>query len=107
MKPNQRILKSFAIVLLLVFSQKVGAGLYLHNWLHLKNCKRASHTTGTTVVGYTCTCVDDFSVPFAEVPDKVSQVISSIEIEFSSSHRFLIPLSSPRFFSLRGPPRCS
>jgi hypothetical protein len=104
MRPNQRILKSFAIVLLLVFSQKIAGGLYLHNWLHQKNCKQSTHSTGTNVVGYTCTCVEDFSIPFAEAPACFNQPVPSIEVEFIGFHKFLVPYSSSFFYSLRGPP---
>jgi len=103
MKPNRLILKSFAIILLLVFSQKIGAGLYLHNWLHTTNCKQSS-PIGSNVVGYACNCVDDFSMPFAESLEPATQTIPSTEVEFISFHKFLIPLSATFFYSLRGPP---
>ena len=104
MRSNQLKLKGLAIILLLVFSQKMGAGLYLHNWLHLKNCRQSSQSGSTNVISYTCTCVDDFSMPFAENTEKVSQIVSSIKFDFISSYKFLIPLSSTFFYSLRAPP---
>jgi hypothetical protein len=104
MKSNQLKLKGLAIILLLTFSQKMGAGLYLHNWLHLKNCKQSSQSGGTNVINYNCTCVDDFSMPFAESLEPVTQTISSAEIEFISFHKFLAPFSPTFFNSLRGPP---
>jgi hypothetical protein len=104
MKRKQHIVKSFAIILLLVFSQKIGIGLYLHNWLHVSNYKQSSQSHGTNVAGYGCTCVDDFSMPFTENLEPVGQTIYPIEVEFVSSHKFLIPLSATLFYSLRGPP---
>jgi hypothetical protein len=103
MKPNQHILKSFAIILLLVFSQKIGLGLYLHNWLHTNNCQQ-SLPIGNNVSGYTCSCVDDFSMPFAGNLEPVTQTISTERVEFIACHKFLIPFSSTFFHSLRGPP---
>jgi|SRR5438552_18406380 len=104
MKPNRLIQKIFAIILLFVFSQKAVVGLYLHNWLHVTNCKQSSQSTGPRVVGTSCNCVDDFSIPFAENPEKVSEIISSLEIELSAPNKFFIPLTSPLFYCLRGPP---
>jgi len=106
MKPNQRILKSFAIILLLVFSQKVGAGLYLHNWLHAINFEQSS-PIGSNVVKYSCNCVDDFSMPFAETLDCFDQPITSAEGEFIGFRKFLVPFSPTFFYSLRGPPAFS
>jgi hypothetical protein len=89
---------------LLVFSQKIGGGLYLHNWLHTNTCKQSTQTTGVSVSSYNCSCIDDFSMPFAEDAEKVSQPISVIKPEFSSPDKFLIPPSSTIFYSLRAPP---
>jgi hypothetical protein len=106
MKSDQRILRSFAIILLLTFGQKLGAGLYIHNWFHFKNCHQPVPSSAN-VTSYSCNCVDDFSMPFAEAPEKVSQVVCSVEVEFSPSHKSLISLPPLRFYSLRGPPVAS
>jgi hypothetical protein len=87
-----------------VFCQKVAGGLYLHNWLHANNCKETSHPTDTKVTGYNCTCIDDFSMPFAEDAAPVSEEIANEQIEFLSSYTFLIPLASASFHLQRGPP---
>jgi len=103
MRSNRPTVKSLAIILLLVFCQKVGGGLYLHNWLHANNC-RETQSTGANVSGYNCSCIDDFSMPFAGSLEPVTQRISSTEIEFISFYKFLVPFSSTYFSSLRGPP---
>jgi hypothetical protein len=103
MRSNRLRVKSLAIVLLLVFCQKVGGGLYLHNWLHANNC-RETQSTGTSVTGYNCSCIDDFSMPFAENSEATVQTISSTEAEFISFYKFSIPLSPALFNSQRGPP---
>jgi hypothetical protein len=104
MRSNRLTVKSLAIVLLLVFCQKVGGGLYLHNWLHSNTCKQSSHTTGDVISGYNCSCIDDFSMPFADDAEKPSQPGISIKTEFNPSHNSSIPFSSTFFHSLRAPP---
>ena len=104
MRSNRPTLKCFAIVLLLLFCQKVGGGLYLHNWLHANACKQISDTNGEVVSGYNCSCIDDFSMPFAESAKPLVQKISPEHIEFTSSYKFLIPFSAPSFHLQRGPP---
>jgi len=107
MRSNRLTVKSLAIVLLLVFCQKVGGGLYLHNWLHANACKQFAHTAGEVVSGYNCSCIDDFSMPFADNPEKVYQPVSSMEIEFVLSRQSFVPFSSKFFHSLRAPPFAS
>jgi len=105
MKPNRHIQKSFAIILLLLFSQKAGVELYLHNWLHTNNSKQLpQHTPGKNVVSYSCNCLDDFSMPFAENVEPLAQTIFSTEVEFVAFQKFSAPSSSIFFYSLRGPP---
>jgi len=103
MKRNQFIIKSFAIILLLVFTQKVGVGLYLHNWLHTNNCQQSS-PIGSNVTGYACSCVDDFSMPFAE---PIAEIVSSVPVlhqSFISSYIQPVLTFSRIFNSLRAPP---
>jgi hypothetical protein len=88
----------------LIFCQKVAGGLYLHNWLHANACKQMSHTPGEVVTGYNCSCIDDFSMPFAETSEAIVQTISSTEVEFVSLYKSLIPFSTSLFHLLRGPP---
>ncbi len=107
MKRN-RLKKFCAIILLLVFCQKVGGGLYLHNWLHHANvCKEISRSSGERVTGFNCSCIDDFSVPFAESAEFLTRKIYPEPAEFISSYKFLIPVSSPSLQLQRGPPFCS
>jgi hypothetical protein len=40
-------------------------------------------------------------MPFAETSEKVSEIIPSIEIEFSASHKFLVPFLFPLLLSSR------
>jgi len=104
MRSNRATVKSFAIILLLLFCQKVGGGLYLHNWLHANACKQFTHTGGKVVTGYNCSCIDDFSMPFADNPERVYQPVPSKETEFVPLGNSFVAFSSKFFHSLRAPP---
>jgi hypothetical protein len=104
MKATRLIRKCFAIALLLVFSQKIGGGLYLHNWLHAKNFQQPFQSTGAHVTGYSCNCVDEFSMPFIGAPEKLPQIIAPIQCEHFVSYKLAIPFSTHRYYLLRGPP---
>jgi hypothetical protein len=104
MKSNQNILKVFAIILLLTFSQKLGAGLYLHNWFHFKNTHQAAHSSASNVASYSCNCVDDFSMPFADPVCDIEAVTSLPEQCIVSIFIQPVPIRPGVFNSLRGPP---
>src|SRR5215470_6909163 len=104
MKSRQPILKCFAIILLLTFSQKLGAGLYLHNWFHFKNCKQPAHSPASNVTSYSCNCVDDFSMPFAETVCETESATCTPKQSFVSILIQPVPKTKAVFKSLRGPP---
>ena len=59
--------------MLLVFSQKAGAGFLLHNLFHSNVATDKNSSKGheeSKDANYSCTCVDDLLMPFteAEVP---------------------------------------
>jgi len=97
--------KSFAIIFLLLFGQKIGIELYIHNWFHTNYHKQSlPHKGDKNVVSYSCNCIDDFSTPFAE---PVSEIVSSASIPhqiFFSSHIQSHSFSPLLFNSLRAPP---
>ena len=106
MKPNRFIRKSVAIILLLLFAQKIGVELYLHDWLHTNKCHQSlPRTPVKNVVGYSCNCIDDFSMPLAA---PVAEIIISVPIVYQDFvslyvqpvHTFLHvfnPLRAPPF----------
>jgi len=60
------ILHFFAILLILVFSQKSGTGLFLHNLLHNQNIiveHPGKEDQKSKDMGYACSCIDDFFMP--------------------------------------------
>jgi hypothetical protein len=107
MRNRPFILRCAAFLLILVFSQKAGAGLFLHNILHnnAANNKAPGHgNEKSTELSYNCTCIADFLIPFAEAEEPVfSQPILSLAIPVTFFEDN-IPFRTPVFSSLRGPP---
>jgi hypothetical protein len=107
MRGRPFILRCAAFLLILVFSQKAGAGLFLHNLFH----STAPNTKATEQenkkdrdFSYSCTCIDDFLMPFAEAEEAVYAqpvLIPATPITFFEEN---IPFHTPIFSCLRGPP---
>ena len=103
MKGRSFILRFAAFFLLLVFSQKAGAGLFYHDLFHKISSAElpAGHQKE---ISYNCTCIDDFLMPFTGSETSVFTVpVSdySIKVEiFVSRLAFQTSIQS----SLRGPP---
>lgn len=101
------ILRCTAFFLLLVFSQKAGAGFFLHNLFHSnietnKNTSQGHEENKGT--NYSCTCVDDLLMPFieAEAPVYSLSLLSfSIPLTFFKENIFFYSLVRSL---LRGPP---
>ena len=107
MRNRPFILRCTAFFLLLVFSQKAGAGFFLHNFFHTniaaKNNSYPEHEERKSA-NYSCTCVDDLLMPFieAEVP-----AYSLLLFSFTTPLTFFkedISFYSLIRSSLRGPP---
>jgi len=102
---NRTIQKIITLLLILVFSQKMGVGLYLHNWLHASK----THTSATSPLTneelkYACSCITDFTAPLQEtdvqeLPLPVSQVHRPAVVPVLS-----LPVIYKYFHSLRAPP---
>jgi hypothetical protein len=100
------------MLLLLVFSQKMGVGLLLHNLFHTTSSIEANRTqndtnpgeSGSGEINYACACIDDFLMPFSE-PDK--PVVVAIFSNLTSVNEYensLVPRLPHSHFLLRGPP---
>jgi hypothetical protein len=99
------ITKLTTVLLILVFSQKMGAGLYLHNWLHASKL----HTTSSKPVSgqeiqFACGCINDFNLPFTETTVPSIEVPVCLISQPHSTPIFTIPTVFKYFHSLRGPP---
>ena len=73
MKARKLILQCASFLLLLVFSQKVGGGLFLHNLLHSQDTSRpfqpVKQDRNAKEISFACNCIDDFLMPFTETED--------------------------------------
>jgi hypothetical protein len=100
------ILRFIAILMILVFSQKSGAGLFLHNFFHKSisvehPVKEGEHSKD---LGYTCTCIDDFMMPFDEAEGTVfanPALLLNVQVTFFKEP---VLFHTPVYISLRGPP---
>jgi hypothetical protein len=69
MKARRLILQCASFLLLLVFSQKMGAGLFLHNLLHSQDEAQPfqspkQNDANSKSISFACNCIDDFLIPF-------------------------------------------
>lgn len=106
MRSRPLVLKFLAIVLILVFSQKTGAGLFLHNLLHgnVKSIPQDKSGDQYSSIGYACSCVDDLMMPFQE---EVAPGFAAMPKQYASHPSFqLAELSLILLLhqSQRGPP---
>ena len=102
MKPKQFITKFLAFICLLVLSQKMGVGLYLHNLLHSKDYKASA--AGNRTAQYSCNCIEDFTMPFTETNVVELPTVVDSHFEYTSFYKETILFSFHFYNSLRAPP---
>ncbi|HMK24464.1 MAG TPA: hypothetical protein VK483_00440 [Chitinophagaceae bacterium] len=106
MRARPFILRCTAILFILVFSQKSGAGLFLHNLLHTGNTTSQvpEQHNNSKELSYSCTCLDDFLMPFDGSEETVYSppVTNSIVLDIFFETR--IPFITSILSSPRGPP---
>jgi len=99
------ITKLTTILLILVFSQKMGVGLYLHNWLHAsKQHTTSSKPTTGQEIQFACGCINDFNLPFTETTVPSIEAPVAIVGQPHVNPIFTIPAVFKYFHSLRAPP---
>jgi hypothetical protein len=101
MKRPSFILRIAAFVLIILFSQKTGAGLFYHNLFH---SKAGSEIPADKNRGYSCSCIDDFLMPFEEATVGTDPIIS---FQLVVPSKFFCDDINFRFIVsplLRGPP---
>ena len=106
MTGNRFITKLTTLVFMLVFSQKMGMSLYLHNWLHAATQHSTSSEPVTSQeIQFACGCINDFNLPFIEtiVPDIQAPVIAVNRPHATPA--FSIPVIYKYYHSLRAPPK--
>jgi hypothetical protein len=105
-KARSFILRCAAFFLLLVFSQKTGVDLLLHNLLHESQDSKSSplQKDSKNEISYSCSCIDNFLTPFAEAEETFIPVVSATQL----AKTVFLPGDAPFHFalfpSLRGPP---
>jgi hypothetical protein len=104
MRKNRLVSKLVAVVLLVALSQKIGFGMFYHNWQHSKTASTSLPLSSPSLDGANCNCIDDFSLPFTQsgiyvftAPEIYSTLFLVNSIEFSSTYYQC-------FHALRGPP---
>ncbi len=106
MRCNRIITKLTTLALILVFSQKMGMSLFLHNWLHgSKQHAASSNPTSSQELQLACGCINDFNLPLTETSIPEIQAPVSIVHKPHTDPVFVIPAVSKYFHSLRGPPK--
>ncbi len=99
--------KITAVLLIIVFTQKLGLGLFLHAWLHEKPIGSTDDLKNpvTHLQQVSCSCIEDAMIPFAGAD---SSIIISPPVKFFFSYnnplRVLYTSSEKIYYGLRGPP---
>ena len=99
---QRRIIKQLiASLLILVFSQKMGMGLYLHNWLHHSV---ATASLSNEELKNACTCINDFTAPLEETAVQQIPIPLSTTLVPAATQVTGLPVVYKYFRSLRAPP---
>lgn len=101
MRGNQFIAKCTAILLLVLFSQKIGVGVYLHNWLHNSTAKESPAAANTSLH---CNCIDDFSTPLTTTDTEITIPALSVYNEQHFYFQRSFTSFQKIYHSLRAPP---
>jgi hypothetical protein len=96
-----------SVLLMLIFFQQMGAGLFVHNLFHGK--ERAEQLTTSKAIdnkdiNIACSCVDNFLMPFLDAAIAVSLSPFQLHIKPVDSFSERTYFTSLIFSSLRGPP---
>jgi hypothetical protein len=105
MKFRPLILKFAAIFMLLVFLQKTGAGLFVHNLFHQQGtAPTEKQNEQSTELSYACSCMDDFLLPF-EPASAIAYAAPFIQYQsFTTTFAAQLIITAVPYSSLRGPP---
>jgi hypothetical protein len=107
MKGRSFILRCAAFFLLLIFSQKAGTGLLLHNLLHTTqtvNDLPGQNDSNKKESNYACNCIDDFLMPFTQADEPVIAAVMEKPAIHAAYQLPVILFISTVHSSLRGPP---
>jgi hypothetical protein len=96
--------KIIALVLLLVFSQKMGLRLWMHHWIHESRSLQGSTVPNAASIHLKCDCMDDAMMPLLGSSPIALNVPVQKAIVLPGA--YLPPFSAAEklFYSLKGPP---
>lgn len=96
-------IRLLAFFLLLIFAQKAGIGMCLHNIFHGNTAKAEKHN-GNKALSFDCSCKEDLSMPFLEssTPEYTTPLLHNIT--YSILPLTAVSDNSPLGLFLRGPP---
>lgn len=106
MKMRAGILRVLAMLLLLVFVQKTGVGLYLHHLLHgqAANGQTAIPDEKGKEISYACSCLDDLQMPYLPAGIDTPDPLPLVHAEPVAFYSVTLPVVTDTHTSLRGPP---
>lgn len=103
--------KILAFLLLLVFSQKLGLRLWMHDWFHETQAHREAHRTSqlpfAEKIQIGCDCFDDAMMPLVESPFISVSIPIQTGTILSAGYRPPFSAAEKIFYSLKGPPAVS
>jgi hypothetical protein len=96
--------KIIALILLLVFSQKLGLRLWMHHWVHESRALHSATVPNAASLHLKCDCIDDAMMPLEgsplialDVPTRKATILRAVYLPpFSAAEKL--------FYSLKGPP---
>ena len=104
MRYKRSILQLVSILLIILLTQKMIGGLYLHNWLHSSRSSSHHPPQEKIISQYNCSCIDDFNIPFSEPAVVLLEAPPAAHFVFFTATEISLPVVSKFFHSLRGPP---
>ena len=106
MKANTLTRRGITFLLLLIFFQQMGAGLFVHDLVHEDQAGQSpiEQKESSKEINFACRCVDDFLTPFVAADE--SPVLQKPDIYAKAVDAYTEPFyfTSLIILSLRGPP---
>lgn len=96
--------KMVAVLLLLVFTQKAGLRLWIHNWFHETKTVQNQAEPGSDNLQLKCDCFDDAMMPLLESPEfTISPPLRQYATLTVDRHSPILS-ADKIYYSLKGPP---
>lgn len=99
--------KLVATVLLLVFTQKAGLRLWMHDWFHETKLAREQTSPTTAHIQLQCDCFDDAMMPLLGSPAFTVPPPVCAYAPLTVAHESPIISADKIYYSLKGPPLAS